>query len=634
MIYNKTMSFQIKKDNLIKWSLLLAAIFLTVLFLLGITYLVFDYKFRDKIYPGISIGSVNVGGLSSGEAISRLNKKVDSINQSGVVFSYFNQETVFFPIVHSLESDLAYQVADYDIEGAVAKAFNLGRINTLNKNTLENIINIFKKRNIPIIVTLEENQVEKFLNDNFSHFSTPAKDAKLISKTDNSNTSFDIVKEEYGQVLDFKKALIDLKNNLSNLDNSKIPLAVNASYPEILVADCLNINAKANRLLNRLPFTLRHQNNEWLMDKNRVLPWLTLKKINNEIAVGLDLATTTDYLEKTIAPKINIEPIDPKFEVTDGKVKEFQIAREGTILDASASADLLEKTLLFASSTDVELIVTSKKSPFNADSINEFGINEIIGTGHSNFSGSPKNRRHNIAVGAATVNGTLITPGEEFSLLKTLGNIDKAAGYLPELVIKDNKTVPEYGGGLCQIGTTVFRGTIESGLPVTMRRNHSYRVSYYEPAGTDATIYDPWPDYRFVNDTKNHILIQSRIDGDNLYFDFWGTPDGRVATHTYPTIYKIVKPGPTKIIETVDLKPGEKKCTEHAHNGADAYFDYEIIYSKDNPPADIKDKTEITDEDYIKKTRFKSHYVPWQEVCLVGMEKKTGTSTEEKLITN
>ena len=50
------------------------------------------------------------------------------------------------------------------------------------------------------------------------------------------------------------------------------------------------------------------------------------------------------------------------------------------------------------------------------------------------------------------------------------------------------------------------------------------------------------------------------------------------------------------------LKPGEKKCTEKAHNGADAYFDYSVTY----PSGDTK------------TNRFKSHYVPWQEVCLIG----------------
>ena len=151
-------------------------------------------------------------------------------------------------------------------------------------------------------------------------------------------------------------------------------------------------------------------------------------------------------------------------------------------------------------------------------------------------------------------------------------------------------------------------------MPITQRRNHSYRVGYYEPAGTDATIYNPWPDYRFINDTENHVLIQSRIEGDDIYFDFWGTKDGREIDISDPVISNITKPQPTKIIETLDIPVGERKCTEHAHNGADAYFDYTVTYNNGS----------------IKEKRFSSHYVPWREVCLLGVKKlSTASSTEE-----
>ena len=231
--------------------------------------------------------------------------------------------------------------------------------------------------------------------------------------------------------------------------------------------------------------------------------------------------------------------------------------------------------------------------------------------GTSNFKGSPKNRRHNIKVGADTLSGILITPGEEFSLVKALGEINKETGYLPELVIKGNRTIPEYGGGLCQIGTTIFRATLASGLPILERKNHSFRVRYYEPAGTDATIYGPKPDYRFLNDTGYHILIQTRIEGDDLIFEFWGTKDGRVAEQTKPVIYNITAPKPTQYIETADLPVGEVKCTEHAVPGADTSFDYKVTYPSGE----------------VKETTFKSHYIPWQEVCLIGVP-------PEKLIQN
>jgi len=71
---------------------------------------------------------------------------------------------------------------------------------------------------------------------------------------------------------------------------------------------------------------------------------------------------------------------------------------------------------------------------------------------------------------------------------------------------------------------------------------------------------------------------------------------------TTPRVYNFVSPGPTKIIETEDLAPGVKKCTERAHTGADAEFSRTITYK------DGETKTET----------WTSHYVPWSAVCLIG----------------
>ena len=288
---------------------------------------------------------------------------------------------------------------------------------------------------------------------------------------------------------------------------------------------------------------------------------------------------------------------------------EFAPSRPGRDLNLEKTRESWEEDLIVKQGSELSLTVEVKPANGDIAELNDLGIRQILGIGKSNFTGSPPNRRHNIKVGADSLDGILIAPGEEFSLLKALGAIDAKAGYLPELVIKGNKTVPEYGGGLCQIGTTIFRATLASGLPVTARRNHSYAVTYYNDAkgrpGTDATIYNPSPDYKFKNDTDNYVLIHTRIEGDDLYFEFWGAPDGRRAEQSETRVWDRISPGPTKFIETLDLKPGVKKCTERPHAGIKAAFDYKIIYPDGREDA----------------TTFSSTYRPWQEVCLIGVEK-------------
>ena len=152
----------------------------------------------------------------------------------------------------------------------------------------------------------------------------------------------------------------------------------------------------------------------------------------------------------------------------------------------------------------------------------------------------------------------MIKPGAEFSFITTLGPVDETTGYLPELVIKPNATVPEYGGGMCQVSTTAFRAALNAGLKITERTNHAYPVSYYNPQGLDATVYIPKPDLRFINNTPGYILIQTKIVGTQLFFDFYGTNDGRSVTLQGPTVLEHNPDGSMKTTlgETVKDKDG------------------------------------------------------------------------------
>ena len=118
-----------------------------------------------------------------------------------------------------------------------------------------------------------------------------------------------------------------------------------------------------------------------------------------------------------------------------------------------------------------------------------------------------------------------------------LGEVNEQNGFESELVIKSGKLVRESGGGLCQVSTTLFRSAVMAGLPITERRPHSFPVRYYNPQGYDATIYPGVVDLKFKNDTSNHILIQSRVEGVKLIFDIYGPDDGRKVVMEGPFQY-------------------------------------------------------------------------------------------------
>lgn len=254
--------------------------------------------------------------------------------------------------------------------------------------------------------------------------------------------------------------------------------------------------------------------------------------------ITVDEKMVKQYVED-LSRQADRDPENAKLKMENGKAAAFSLGAKGVALDQKKSSEILISFLKNDERFDgraLELPYKESSPEISIDSIENMGITTLIGEGRSNFRGSPKNRIFNIKVATERFNGTLIKPGEDFSFVKVLGEVDGEHGYRPELVIKKDKTEPEFGGGICQVSTTAFRAAINSGLKITSRRNHAYPVSYYNPQGMDATVYVPRPDLRFVNDTPGYILIQTKIEGTELVFQFYGTSDGRKVNIIGPRI--------------------------------------------------------------------------------------------------
>ncbi|MBT6068447.1 hypothetical protein HOG48_01695 [Candidatus Peregrinibacteria bacterium] len=207
--------------------------------------------------------------------------------------------------------------------------------------------------------------------------------------------------------------------------------------------------------------------------------------------------------------------------------------------------------------------------------LQERGITELFAVGYSNFWGSSWKRIHNIKTGLSKFDGLIIPKGSVFSFNQHLGAVDAATGYLEELVILGDETKPEYGGGLCQVSSTFFRAGLFGGLDIAERRAHSYAVSYYaHPGGhgLDCTVYIGGPDCKILNDTPGDLLIQAYADGNDAYFKFYGTTDGRTVSLDGPYYSNHRTAPPDKTIYDPSLPADHVEEKEHPHNGFDAVW--------------------------------------------------------------
>jgi vancomycin resistance protein YoaR len=219
------------------------------------------------------------------------------------------------------------------------------------------------------------------------------------------------------------------------------------------------------------------------------------------------------------------------------------------------------------------------------------------------FYGSTASRRTNVGVATANFHGIVIPPGGTFSFNEWLGDVSLETGYEQALIIVGNQTITGVGGGVCQVATTAFQTAFYGGYPILERVPHAYRVGYYEEgegAGLDATVYSPIVDFRFLNDTPYHLLIETYLNpaGNALTWKFYSTSMNRRVVKEGPVI-KNVKPAPPPIYRANSaLSSGQIRQIDYAISGSDVYV-WRTVYQDG--------------EIIIDGEEFHSHYVPWAD---------------------
>lgn len=550
---------------------------------------------RGGIYPGVKIGSVTLGGATTSEASQVLNKEIGAFLENSLVFKRGSKQT----------SIPLSQLIAFDAEATITRAQEIGHTGNTALKLKERAVARLKGKAYRSVITVDEKALQSLLTQAFPEAHIPAKNAAFVFTSDNTTPTLTIQDETPGSTLDFESIASNLEMHAAIFENSPLELSATASAPSITREAITPLLPLAQEFFKKPAPIVTLEARSWTIPYTTLASWLTIGESKDTIAI--DETKITAWLN-TVAKDIEKPPINATFERTaDGKkVAKFSIGTPGIVLPREKNTAAIAAAILVGRPLSLS-VISSAPTTSDSSEAATLGIKELVGSGTTNFAGSPANRIKNIKRGAELLNGTLIAPGEEFSILEHLRPFTLENKYVPGLVIKaaEGKTAYEIGGGLCQIGTTMFRTVLNAGLPVTARSNHSYRVGYYEPpVGMDATIYDPAPDFKFLNDTGYWLLLTTRIEGVTATFELWGTKDGRTVALSEPVISNIRNPGPKKIIETTDLPPGVIKCTEKAHVGSDARFTSIVTYA----------------DGRVAEKEFKSRYRPWQEVCLLGVE--------------
>ncbi len=342
----------------------------------------------------------------------------------------------------------------------------------------------------------------------------------------------------------------------------------------------------------------------------RLLSFLKLKRFTFNSQIEYDDSLIREFLSNA-KDKYNRPARNALFKFDQNKVVSFRKEEYGLEIDQLIFLTDFQNKINELKSSPSNFLIKLTAKIINPEitlaSANNFGIEEEIAVGVSNYSHSIPERIHNIILASSKFNGILIPKKKVFSFNNIIGDISSYTGYKPAYIIKEGKTVLGDGGGICQVSTTLFRAALNAGLPIIERYAHAYRVGYYEndsKPGLDATVFSPSVDLKIKNDTNAYILIETEVDEENnlLYFRLFGKKDNRRSEINNISLWDVSPPPPPIYQDDPTLKKGVTKQIDFSAWGAKASFDYKV-YKNDKLTIDEK---------------YYSFYKPWAAVFSVG----------------
>jgi vancomycin resistance protein YoaR len=564
---------------------------------------------KDQIYNGITVWGTDISGKTLDEAQAALSgleayPKTATIT---LVDPATGEQRTFAP------ADLGIQI---DARQTADAAFAIGRSGSPLQRLQDTFQTWYYGREITPIIVFEEAQMDRAISDLASSVERSAVSAAWDTKEDGTLV---YTPSQAGRQIDRDYLRQQLLTPVSRLADAEVELVVHNIYPPVYDAP-----AEAARLQRLLSEPVRFYFQEPLDDLDLsgvtlpaedVARWVRVEQIqqaDGQLAnkVLIDENAARNWLAQ-FGAQIKREPVNARYYFNDDTRELVLVAPHvnGRELDVEATLERFVSQI--ENGNHAVPIILKEIIPIahSGATAADLGITELVSESTTWFYGSSDARKHNIARAAANFYGVVVAPGEEFSFNRYLGSISEADGYEVGLIIVGGRTLKGVGGGVCQVSTTLYQSAFWAGFPIVERWEHGYMVGYYndgEGPGMDATVFSPIVDFRFINNTPHHLLIENyyNTEFESLTFKFYSTSMGRTVEKREP-VFENVQPPPAEDVWEYDenLAPGTVEQFDFATEGARVIVD-RLVYNADG--------------ELIEERSFVSNYIPWPNVYRYG----------------
>jgi vancomycin resistance protein YoaR len=576
-----------------------------------------------RIHPRVSVGEVPVGGMTQVRAVEVLDES----------YSASLEETVV--VVHdelSWEYSAADLGAEMQYESCAEAAYAVGRTGSLLDRITARASAWFSGDEVDACVAGDPALMQPAFDAMAAAVHVPPVDAMVTIE----GTEVIFHESAVGSEMDREVAeFLVLQTFVA--DERTVELPMRHSPVTVSDADAQQAFEDA-KLMIAAPLELTHEDQNWTIEPETLGSWIGFRQLPPESLEGTATEATTspqasavattgaDGSEETTSPvpgrmvlyahvlpepladtvepltgEVGREPKDATFRTGGGTVS-IVPGEVGLGLDAEGLALTLDQVLREEESGKRTALLRMQtiEPDLTTEEAEAMGINERISTYTTTFSSGNRPRVNNIQTLARALDGTLIPPGGEFSFNEAAGPRTADRGYQEAGTIVNGRLVPTLGGGICQVGTTMFNTVFFAGLPVVERRNHSFYISHY-PAGRDATISWGGPDLRFKNETSAWMLVSTSSGSGSVTISLYGTDPGYEVDYTTGQ-WTGVKAHGTQETEDPSLPEGTRVIEDSGVDGRS-----------------IKVTRRVTKGgQLVREDTFSSRYNPKTEIVRVG----------------
>ena len=542
-----------------------------------------------KLAGGTTVGGLDVGGLTSQQAIAKLKTRERALSHVRVAFVADGTTTRYSA------SQLGVQ-ADWEAAVAQAQQDNSGfwpvrgfrrLVTRLTGNDVT-----AQLRSYPLALRYGVATIARKVD-------TKHRDASLVRH----GLRIAVVPGRPGQTLDRTEAEHAVVAALGAAKRPvRVVLPVTVEPPTVTGAQLAPVARRA-RLALSAPLRLTYGGTTWRLPRWRLAPLLQLPSGGSTtLTIGGPAATA--YFSK-LARRVDRKPRDAAFRILAGNRVAVVASKPGIALDTARTARALLAAAVVPGAQRRAVLVVGVDDPDRSTAdAQKMGITGLVSSFETTYGGTP-GRLHNVALVAKLIDGTLIAPGAVFSFNGTTGARTADKGFEVAPVIINGELQNGLGGGVCQVSTTTFNAAFFAGLPILERTNHALYISHY-PQGRDATVDYPGIDLKFRNDTNAWLLLRTWVGPGSLTVALYGTPQHRrVEYQTGP----LVVTGTMPVTRTKDpsLKPGEQ-----------------VVDQAGAPPRSTSVERKVYDADgkLLYDTTWSSHYDAETELVRIGVKKK------------